>query len=388
MKYILFIGLFLLYQLSVAQQNSPEKQEEEKENSVSPAMNSNYAEPVVREEIRKKDKSTRVMSAQDIVSPESSLIQQRYVQASAAFQNTYSTSKKSTSRKSATPEEIMEMNLKLESMRSANPTGFEYQLAEYQIGNYDVSKIGYLKEAERLNPTNKEVQIQLAAYYEITDGAEKLTYLKKLSDSKYFSDDLLNYAQLVLATMPKNGVLITHGTNDTYPLWMLQDINNYRSDVTIMSLDLMQSQAYRQRFAKKGFRLPTSSFVDTQFLKELVQLNTSIGLHISMTVPSPYLNSIRSFLEIEGLSFTTNRADFATKNQHIYQQLLKELEGLYIPKTTLGKNLQLNLTPMLLVIRNTAVITNDKRLLKKVEKQLIELAKAGGKEQQIKSLMK
>ena len=43
---------------------------------------------------------------------------------------------------------------------------------------------------------------------------------------------------------------------------------------------------------------------------------------------------------------------------------------------------------MLLVIRNTAVITNDKRLLKKVEKQLIELAKAGGKEQQIKSLMK
>ena len=93
-------------------------------------------------------------------------------------------------------------------------------------------------------------------------------------------------------------------------------------------------------------------------------------------------------MEIEGLSFTTNRADFATKNQHIYQQLLKGLEGLYIPKTTLGKQLQLNLTPMLLVIRNTAVITNDKRLLKKVEKQLIELAKAGGKEQQIKSLMK
>jgi hypothetical protein len=97
---------------------------------------------------------------------------------------------------------------------------------------------------------------------------------------------------------------------------------------------------------------------------------------------------LQSSLEIEGLSFTTKSADPATKNQHIYQQLLREMDNVPKPTTYVGKQLQLNYVPMLLVIRNTAQVTKDKRLSQKIDKQLLEIAKAAGKETQVKTLMK
>jgi hypothetical protein len=192
----------------------------------------------------------------------------------------------------------------------------------------------------------------------------------------------------VLTTLPEKSVLITHGVDDTYPIWIEQSINNFRSDVTIISLDLLQSEEYRNKIKKQGFSIPTATFIDTKYLQEFIRLNSSKSIHISMTVPAPYLKSVQSNLEIEGLSFTIKSTDPATKNQHIYQQLLREMDNVPRPTTYVGKQLQLNYVPMLLVIRNTAQVTKDKRLSQKIDKQLLEIAKAAGKETQVKTLMK
>jgi len=389
MKYFLFISLFSILFYSGAQQNVPATSQEEKEKNSAPAMNSNYAEPIILQESTKKDESKKkTMSAEGQSSSESQLIQQRYLNANTSFQQSYSSSKKMSSRKSTTKEEQLDMNMRLETMRASNASGFEYQLAEYQIGNHDVSKIDFLKEAERLNPNSKEVQLQLTAYHEITGGNQKREYLKQLNGSKYFSQDLLNYARFVLTTLPEKSVLITHGVDDTYPIWIEQSINNFRSDVTIISLDLLQSEEYRNKIKKQGFSIPTATFIDTKYLQEFIRLNSSKSIHISMTVPAPYLKSVQSNLEIEGLSFTIKSTDPATKNQHIYQQLLREMDNVPRPTTYVGKQLQLNYVPMLLVIRNTAQVTKDKRLAQKIDKQLLEIAKAAGKETQVKTLMK
>lgn len=389
MKYFLFISLFSILFYSGAQQNVPANPHEEKEKNSAPAMNSNYAEPIMLEEFSKKDQSKKkTMSAEGQSSSESQLIQQRYINANASFQQSYSSSKKMPSRKSSTKEEQLDMNMRLETMRATNASGFEYQLAEYQIGNHDVSKIDFLKEAERLNPNNKEVQLQLTAYHEITGNNHKIEYLKKLNGSKYFSQDLLNYARFVLTTLPEKSVLITHGVDDTYPIWIEQSISNFRSDVIIISLDLLQSEEYRNKLKRQGFSIPTATFIDTKYLQEFIRLNSSKSIHISMTVPAPYLKSVQSNLEIEGLSFTTKSTDPATKNQHIYQQLLREMDNVPRPTTNAGKQLQLNYVPMLLVIRNTAQVTKDKRLSQKIGKQLLEISKAAGKETQVKTLMK
>jgi hypothetical protein len=388
MRYVLFFCIYFFTLPFFAQQET-KNTEVEKEMNVAPATNSNNVEYPAVEELRKKDKKSSLMySEEGSKSAESQIIQQRFSNANASFQQSYSSSKKMSSRKSPTGDEQLEMNMRLETMRATNASAFDYQLAEYQIGNHDVSKIDYLKEAERLNPNSKEVQLQLIAYHDIKGDGAKKEYLKKINGSKYFSQDLLNYARFVLTALPENGILITHGVDDTYPIWIQQSLNNFRSDVQIISLDLLQSEEYRNKLKGQGFSLPTSSFIDTKFLQEFIRLNNNKKIHVSMTVPAPYLKSLKSYLEIEGLSFTNKSPDPATTNQHIYQQLLQELENVPTPSTTVGKQLQLNYVPMLLVIRNTAQVTKDERLKQKVDKQLLEISKAAGKETQVKTLMK
>jgi hypothetical protein len=152
MKYFLFISLFSILFYSGAQQNVPATSQEEKEKNSAPAMNSNYAEPIILQESTKKDESKKkTMSAEGQSSSESQLIQQRYLNANTSFQQSYSSSKKMSSRKSTTKEEQLDMNMRLETMRATNASGFEYQLAEYQIGNHDVSKIDLIYSGAQKN---------------------------------------------------------------------------------------------------------------------------------------------------------------------------------------------------------------------------------------------
>jgi len=389
MKYVLFLCVYFILFNSIAQQNVPESEKEKKKTSIAPGLNNNNVETPPAQEVRKRDdKGYSMDSSNKPSSSESQLNQQRYVSANASFQQSYSSAKKLSSRRSPTHEEQLDLNMRLETMRSTNSSGFEYQLAEYQIGNHDVSKIEFLNEAERLNPNDKEVQLQLTAYHEIIGSTKKNTYLKKLDGSKYFSNDLINYARIVLSSLPQNAVLITHGVDDTYPIWIAQSIQGWRKDISVISLDLLQSDEYRGKLKRQGFQLPTTSFVDTKFLQDFIRMNAQKSLHVSMTVPVPYLRSVQSYLEIEGLSFTTKSADPGSKNLLIYKQLLNELDNVSTPSTEIGKQLQMNYAPMLLVIRNTAEINENKELKKKVEKQLLDIAKSAGKTEQMKKIMK
>jgi len=51
-----------------------------------------------------------------------------------------------------------------------------------------------------------------------------------------FSYDL---GKAYLDACPKQSILITNGDNMTFPLWYLQDIENYRTDVRVLNFDLM-----------------------------------------------------------------------------------------------------------------------------------------------------
>jgi hypothetical protein len=119
-------------------------------------------------------------------------------------------------------------------MEKAIPHTFTFNFCK---GNQLAKEKGYAKymiKAYEINPTNPKNYANLIVYYEMQGNRSKRKEInQRLFDSGTYSTGLLNLSYNVLTTVEKGGVLITTGDNDTYPLWILQDVFNVRKDVNI-----------------------------------------------------------------------------------------------------------------------------------------------------------
>jgi hypothetical protein len=59
-----------------------------------------------------------------------------------------------------------------------------------------------------------------------------------------------DFAINVLNSVPQNGILITYGDNDTFPLWYMQLAENYRTDIVIINESLFYSDWYKEQVFK------------------------------------------------------------------------------------------------------------------------------------------
>ncbi len=64
------------------------------------------------------------------------------------------------------------------------------------------------------------------------------------------------YARLLLDAIPQRGVLLAAGDNDTFPLWYLQQVEDYRSDVTVVTVPLLGATWYRESLAARRLLAP------------------------------------------------------------------------------------------------------------------------------------
>ena len=59
-------------------------------------------------------------------------------------------------------------------------------------------------------------------------------------------------ARLLLEAVPPNGVLVTAGDNDTFPLWYLQQVEQVRPDVRVAAVPLLGAPWYREALRRDG----------------------------------------------------------------------------------------------------------------------------------------
>jgi len=62
-----------------------------------------------------------------------------------------------------------------------------------------------------------------------------------------------DFAINILNSVPQNGILITYGDNDTFPLWYMQMAENYRTDVAVVNEILFYGDWYREQLSKRYF---------------------------------------------------------------------------------------------------------------------------------------
>ncbi|MCG8573892.1 MAG: hypothetical protein MI810_03315 [Flavobacteriales bacterium] len=72
-----------------------------------------------------------------------------------------------------------------------------------------------------------------------------------LEQAKY-DDLMLNFAKNILKSCGKNAILFTYGDSDTFPLWFVQEILGFRTDVTVINTSLANVPYYNEYHLKKS----------------------------------------------------------------------------------------------------------------------------------------
>ena len=89
------------------------------------------------------------------------------------------------------------------------------------------------------------------------------------------SPGILSYNYNVIMSIKPSGVLITFGDNDTFPIWMLQDVLSIRQDVTVINVYLMGIDDYRKKIFDK-LKIPSFDkkypvVSDPNFQKDIIE---------------------------------------------------------------------------------------------------------------------
>ena len=273
----------------------------------------------------------------------------------ATYGFSYAKDQSAQQRMQRTPsaQQQQEMDEAVGYFEANAPNSFEHHYFKYVSGNYDVSLVSHLRKAETIRPGNTDVKVQMAAYHIInreTDSAA--TYVNAIMESGRLEQNVIHYGTDILASVPKNGVLITHGFDDTYSVWKKQQIDGMRKDVKLISLDFMQSEHYRKLLLADGFKLPAGTTINVDYLKEFCALNASKNLSISMTTPKEYFVPIQSKLYVTGLVFEYHEDEFNNfeRNDKLWNEVLSKH---LVDNATDEKSKQLsaNYLPMILQLR-------------------------------------
>lgn len=310
---------------------------------------------------------------------------------SGSFNATKVQSSTQRTQRSPTPAQQQQMNVVVDALEESAPESFEYHYYKYIAGNYNVALIEHLKKAEALKQNNSDVQLQMAGYYLImNDSKNAATYLDKLSRSSRLSKEVIEYAEDVLRSVQPGGTLITHGTDDTYGAAYVQLNKKIRPDVRIISLDLLQSDKYRENLKSSGYSIPDAKVVNVQFLQQFCAKNNTKNISVSMTTPKEYLVGIQQNLFTVGLNFEYH-TDLSYNNFNRNEELWnKELTKRIAENATneKGKQLSANYLPMLLVLRKVYEQKNEADKLKDIDRSIDKISAQCNKYEQVQKLKK
>jgi hypothetical protein len=267
--------------------------------------------------------------------------------------------------------EQAEMDSKVKQLELISPNSWEYQLAYYAAGNYNLDRSPALAKAYQMNPENIEVQKQYVSFtYMNGDTVKTENALTLMSVNDVISLEVETYTSDVLTSCTLNSTLITHGFEDTYGALLNQFSHQQRMDVKILSLDFMQSPQYRKELEGLGYVLPKSSKIDIGYLGQFCALNADKELFLSVTIPRNYLEPLSKKLFPVGLTF--QYTDKASEDLPIRQESLwfEQFNKYGLTEDQQRSKFAMNYMPMLMYLEAKYVREGNDILLQQIRESM------------------
>lgn len=275
------------------------------------------------------------------------------------------------------------------------------ELNEYDGDTYEAHFLNYVNqgyakddfqslEKAMLRANGRSELMELYPYfighYEIEgNDTEKKKYLYKLSNTELASKLPIDFNKNVLNSVSKNGIIFTNGFDDTYGLWMVQEILGFRKDVKVLNLDLLENEDYRKKmFSKVGLKdAGDPSVSKSNFLQAVVKANKGKNIYLSLGIVKSALKNLKKDLYLTGLTFkySSTKIDNVKESVTCYEQKF-DLSKLENSSKKLAK-IEVNYLPLFLTLAQYYQSNGNTTSYSKVKSMALTIAKRNGLEKNI-----
>ena len=217
------------------------------------------------------------------------------------------------------------------------PNTFEGYYIQYWQSNFFERDYQSLLKAHELAPDRSEIYHDLMIYYKMKNNAAAVAnYGERLLNTGKLSAGILDWNYNALMSVGEHGILLTHGDNDTYPAWVLQEVKNIRKDVEVINLYLLLAEdTYRQRVFKQ-LSIPNAytGLPNQELNVQLISLIDHLlkyiqrPLYFGVATPSNLRNELSDHLYLTGLAFQHSKQqmdNISMLDYHYQKEFRKEL---------------------------------------------------------------
>jgi hypothetical protein len=292
----------------------------------------------------------------------------------------------------------------VERMEKNIPRTFEYHYAKYVTGDHDLSLFDHLQKAYELQPGRAELYPELVSYYYVQgDYEKKKEFCKLWYESGDIAPSVYQYNRNMLASLEPGAVLLTNGDYDTYPAWILQEVEGLRTDVTVVNVTplLHNDASAMQALSNEGLVMqpiaPCEDY-DAARLKAFAQANPSRPFYFSLTLSRECRLPLKDLLYLTGLAFRFSEKPFENIpvlkynfSDSISLSYLAD-DSTYDKKYVFNKatvhSLHLNYVMPLAVLYSVYKAEGDEEKAKQALDLARRLAKQGGKEDMLNNYLR
>jgi len=301
-------------------------------------------------------------------------------------------------------EESPAMDIVNEMEKSIPNTFTFYHCKANQLGNHTKDFSKYLIKAYELQPNNPLTYENLIVYYEMVGNLTKRKeVVNKLYKYGEVSPGHLNLGYNLLMTADEDAVLITGGDNDTYPLWVLQDVFGIRKDVKVVNRWMIKDSSYAKVVLKSlGINYTKAEkkkvIRDTELIKngedhanhtaefiKLIASKPGKEVFLAQTAWREGLYGLADMFYNVGLAFQFSETDIdnialVKRNYKKRYRMDYVLNAFYKdPKSSLISYANSNYAPSLILIYQHAKEAENTEEVEWAKKYLVEISKNASK---------